>query len=39
MERKVHYAEIEEKRINKHHTEVALFAENEEKDKGMCALR
>lgn len=39
LERKLHYAEIEEKRINKQHTEVALFAENEEKDKGMCALR
>jgi hypothetical protein len=39
MERILHYAEIEEKRINKYHTEVALFAENEEKDKGMCALR
>jgi len=39
MQRRLHYAEIEEKRINKYHTEVALFAEHEEKDKGMCALR
>lgn len=39
MERKVHYAEIEEKRINKEHTEKAMFAVNQEKDRGMSALR
>jgi hypothetical protein len=39
MQRKVHYAEIEEKKLDKAHTEVALFVANQEKDKGMNALR
>ena len=39
MQRRVHYAEIEEKRIAKDHTEKVLFAVHEEKDKGMSVLR
>ena len=39
MERRNHYAEIQEKRLSKEHDEMARFAIHDEKDKGMLALK
>ena len=39
LQHQVKYGEIQEKRMNKAHTEKVLFIEHEEKDKGMSALR
>jgi len=39
MQRKVHYAEINERRQSKEHMEQVKFVTNDEKDKGMSALR
>lgn len=39
MERKNHYAGIIEKRLDKEHNEKLVFVLQEEKEKGMSALR
>lgn len=39
LERKIHYAQIQEKRLEKAHTKEAIFVHYEEKDKGMEVLK